>query len=70
MGSLAVNRFDRRIAPRLRQGGSHFMMLYQLGDAPLRNSIANFANSALGAIRFPPANKLDPKSAIEMIATA
>src|ERR1700676_2987470 len=34
-----VNRFNSPSPPRVRRGGCHFMMRYQLGDARLRNSV-------------------------------
>jgi hypothetical protein len=37
----AVNRFNSPSPPRLRRGGCHFMMRYQLGDTLLRNSNPN-----------------------------
>ena len=49
----ALSRFNSAASrSRLRRGGCHFMMRYQLGDALLRNSTIEFA---LGATRFPPA---------------
>src|SRR6195256_5555435 len=39
--AIPINRFNWPSPPRLRRGGCHFMMLYQPGDAVLRNSIPN-----------------------------
>ena len=46
----AVNRLIRSSPPRLRRGGCHFMMLYQLGDALLRNSMPNSSWARTGSL--------------------
>ena len=55
----AVNRFNWPTRARLRGGGRHFMMRFQLGDALLRNSIPD--RISLGTTRFPsPAKQVGP----------
>src|SRR3984957_6316709 len=46
----AANRLVRSSPPRLRRGGCHFMMLYQLGEALLRNSIPNSSWARTGSL--------------------
>src|ERR1700694_3478870 len=54
---IPVNRFNWPSPPRLRRGCCHFMMLYQRGDALLRNSNPN---SPWGATWFPSCEQVGP----------
>src|SRR4030088_3501073 len=52
-GPPAVSRFTwsyLALPPRLRRGGCHFMMLYQLGDVLLWNSKLNFPWARPGSL--------------------
>ncbi len=54
--SLSRHPLQLGLRPRLRRSGGHFMMLYQLGDPLLRNSIPN----SLGRDPVPSCKQVGP----------